>query len=119
MGKNFSIDLKAVGHRIKNARTQLGLTQEAVAERTELSGQYWSLIENGRYRGSISTYLQMATAVGLTLNDLFYDEAEVIRVKPAHDFRELLAGMSESEKYVMLHVLDATKAALILARDLQ
>lgn len=118
MGKNFSIDLGAVGRRIKNARAHLELTQEAAAERTELSAQYWSLIETGRYRGSISTYLQMATAVELTLNDLFYDESDVIRAKPSLDFRNMLDGMQENEKHVLLRVMEATKTAIIEARDL-
>ncbi|NCC85838.1 MAG: XRE family transcriptional regulator, partial [Clostridia bacterium] len=45
MEKNHGIDLKIVGGRIRAARQRLGLTQEKAAERTDITGQYWSLLE--------------------------------------------------------------------------
>ncbi len=48
MEKNHEIDLKIVGGRIRAARQRLGLTQEKAAERTDITGQYWSLLETGR-----------------------------------------------------------------------
>jgi Predicted transcriptional regulators len=118
MSKNFSVDIKKVGVRIQQARKGLGLTQEAAADRTELSPQYWSHIETGRDCGSVSTYLQMATAVGLTVNDLFYDDCDLIRAKPSPAFEGVAEGLSEYEKQVLLRVMNATKDALIRSRDL-
>lgn len=118
MAKSFSIDLKTVGDRITRARKSLRMTQERVAERTELTGQYWSLIETGRCRGSISAYLQIASALGLTLNDLFYDDTDYIRVQPPPSYVDMLAGLSEYEKEVLLKTIESLRETLIGARDL-
>ena len=118
MSKNFSIDRKIVGGRIKEAREILGLTQEEAAARTDRTPQYWSHIETGRDCGSANTYLQMATAVGLTLNDVFYEDSDLIRAKPTPSYDALLKGLSEYEKQVLLRVITSTKDALILAREL-
>lgn len=118
MKKNFSLDLQIVGDRIRRVRKGLHMTQEAIAERTDLTGQYWSLIETGRYRGSILTYLQIASALGVTLNDLFYDEAENIRIQPTPEYAEMLAGLNEYEKQVLLCMIFAMKDALMRLRDM-
>jgi len=83
MEKNHEIDLKIVGGRIRAARQRLGLTQEKAAERTDITGQYWSLLETGRERGSVSTYLQIADALDLTLDDIFYEKIGVKRTGKA------------------------------------
>ncbi len=59
-----------VGARIRSARRELGLTQEKAAELHLFTGQFWSLLESGRERASINTYLQIAAILGLTLDDL-------------------------------------------------
>ena len=50
----YEIDLKVVGARIRSARRELGLTQEKAAELSFITGQFWSLLESGRERASIS-----------------------------------------------------------------
>jgi len=117
MAKSFSINLKVVGGRISRARKKLRITQECIAERTELTGQYWSLIETGRCRGSISAYLQIASALGLTLNDLFYDDTANIRIQPPPGYADMLAGLSEYEKEVLLKTIESLRETLVGARE--
>ena len=56
MERNIVIDFKVAGARIRNARQRLGLTQEKAAERTTLTGQYWSLLETGRSKDTLATF---------------------------------------------------------------
>jgi len=112
MAKKFEFDQQAVGRRIWKMRKELGLTQEGAAELTEFSGQYWSLIENGRYQGSVGTYLQIASALGSTLDDLFYDDAEAIRVRKAFSKDGLLTGCTASEKAIISEMMLAMKSIL-------
>ena len=112
MQKKFVFDLSVVGKRIKKARKNLKLTQEVIAERTNISGQYWSMMETGRYGGSVNTYLQIATALGLTLNDLFYDEAELIHSVEGFNLDGLFSDCDDFEKAVLLDFLLAMKPIL-------
>ena len=89
MERKMEIDYKSVGDRIRAARKRLRLTQERAAERTEITGQYWSLIETGRYRGSVNTFLQIASALDLTLDDLFYEAEDI-----AGEFRGYRANLT-------------------------
>ena len=112
MHKSINPDVKSAGERIKSARLELGLTQEQAAERTELTGQYWSGIERGQERGSVNTYLQIAKALGVTLDDLFYDDAEARRIRKAFSREGLLAGCTAWEQAIASEVLLALKEIL-------
>ena len=112
MHKSINPDVKSAGERIKRARLQLGLTQEQAAERTELTGQYWGGIERGRERGSVNTYLQIAKALGVTLDDLFYDDAEAMRVRKAFSHESLLAECTAWEHAIASELLIALKEIL-------
>jgi len=112
MQKKFVFDLSVVGKRIKKARKHLKLTQEEIAGRTDISGQYWSMMETGRYGGSVNTYLQIAAALGLTLNDLFYDEAEIILLAKEFCLDGWLSDCDEFERAVLLDFLLAMKPIL-------
>jgi len=112
MAKKIQFDQQAVGRHIRKMRKRLGLTQEGVAERTEFSGQYWSLIENGRYQGSVGTYLQIAAALGATLDDLFYDDVEAIRVRKAYSKDGLMIGCTASEKAIISEAILSLRTIL-------
>lgn len=105
METNYEIDLKSVGKRIKAARLRLGFTQEKIAGIVFLTGQYWSLIETGRERGSVNTYLLIAKALGLTLDDIFYDEEELRHIRMAYTYDSLLKQCSDFEKTVVLELV--------------
>ena len=117
MRKEIEIDLKIVGNRIRQARKRLMKTQEHISEIADISAQYWSAVETGRDRGSVNTYLQIAAALGVTLNDLFYSEAELIRMEKT-DFEESLIECSEYEKTVLIEAILVFKNSLIHCRKL-
>ncbi len=62
----MTIDKKLVGDRIKRRRKAMGLTQEALAERIELSKNHLSNIERGRYLPTIQTMLLICEVLGQT-----------------------------------------------------
>ena len=101
MERNIVIDFKVAGARIRNARQRLGLTQEKAAERTTLTGQYWSLLETGRERGSINTYLQIAAALDVTLDDIFYEDAQMLRVRIVLFQDGFLGNCTDGEKAII------------------
>ena len=65
MGKNIAM---------KNARTNAGLSQQELADKLGVSRQTINAIEKGDYNPTIKLCVGICRVLGLTLNDLFWDE---------------------------------------------
>lgn len=61
---------KLVGENTARIRKEKGLTQEALAEKSGLSQQYISGLENGQRNPTIVTIYELATALGASHLDL-------------------------------------------------
>lgn len=62
--------------RMRDARTQLGLSQTDLAERVGATRQTIGLIEAGRYNPSLKLCTAICKTLGVTLNDLFWNEED-------------------------------------------
>ena len=65
MGKNFAM---------KEARSRAGLSQQELADRLGVSRQTINAIEKGDYNPTIRLCIGICRVLGLTLNDLFWEE---------------------------------------------
>lgn len=65
MSKNYAM---------KQARTQAGLSQQALADAVGVSRQTINAIEKGDYNPTIRLCIGICKVLGLTLNDLFWEE---------------------------------------------
>ena len=65
MGKNYAM---------KQARAQAGLSQQELAEKLGVSRQTINAIEKGDYNPTIKLCSGIYRVLGLTLNDLFWEE---------------------------------------------
>lgn len=61
---------KLVGNNTARIRKEKGLTQEALAEKSGLSQQYISGLENGQRNPTIVTIFELASALGTSHIDL-------------------------------------------------
>ncbi len=61
------IDYPAAGCRIKNRRRELGLTQEYVAERIDITPSFYSQIESGTRKAGIKTFVCISQELSLPL----------------------------------------------------
>lgn len=61
---------------MKEARLRAGLSQQELAERVGVSRQTVNAIEKGDYNPTIRLCIGICKALGLTLNDLFWEEPE-------------------------------------------
>ena len=68
----------SIGNKIKTLRTKLSLTQEELADRCDLTKGYISQLENDLTSPSISTLMDILTALGTSLKEFFSDEEEQI-----------------------------------------
>ena len=65
MGKNLAM---------KEARKEKGLSQDALAAAVGVSRQTNNAIEKGDYNPTIRLCISICRVLGLTLNDLFWEE---------------------------------------------
>ena len=64
----------AVNERMKQARTAKGLSQQTLADALGVSRQTINAIEKGDYNPTIKLCIGICRVLGLTLNDLFWEE---------------------------------------------
>ena len=77
-----------LGGKIKQMRNQLGLTQEELADRCELTKGYISQLENNLNSPSIATLTDILVALGSNLSEFFKEEAEEKVVFSKEEFIE-------------------------------
>jgi len=106
------INLIKVGERIRYARQKQGLTQEKASKKAFITSQYWSVIETGRERASVTTYLQIAAVLDVTLNDIFYDDANNMRFYKSFSKDDMLVDCTDREKEIISDTIFALKGAL-------
>ena len=68
---NKNLDLVAFGQNIVALRKSKDLTQEALAERSELDSSYISGIERGVRNPSYLSLVRLANGLGVSLSRLF------------------------------------------------
>lgn len=66
-----------IGTKIRNLRNQNGLTQEELADRTELTKGFISQLERGLTAPSVSTLLDIVECLGTNLSDFFHEDDDL------------------------------------------
>ena len=69
-----------IGSKIRELRILNGLTQEELADRSELSKGFISQVENDLTSPSISTLEDILQCLGMTISEFFAKEAEKVQV---------------------------------------
>ena len=70
------IDYRVIGQRIQKARTNLGLTQEALAEKVQVSTNYLSKIETNKEKPNLELLWKICVATDTALSTLLTGVAE-------------------------------------------
>ena len=66
----------AKNERMKQQRKALGMSQTELAGAVGATRQTIGLIENGDFNPSVSLCVRICRTLGVTLNDLFWEEKE-------------------------------------------
>jgi transcriptional regulator with XRE-family HTH domain len=103
--------LRKLGLRIREVRTEHGLTQGELAERVGFRSSYISQVENGGKGTTLDTLAAIAAVLGMTLSELMLGIDH-----PVPDgFERLsiaLAGQSPARQQILLRILaDALRLA--------
>lgn len=86
----------------------LGLTQEQLAERSDLSANYIARLELAWKTPSLGTLVRLAEALEVHLSDLLEDESKAKWLDEARDIAYLLEDLDEFEAKFVLGQLRQT-----------
>ncbi|MEG1992240.1 MAG: helix-turn-helix domain-containing protein, partial [Acetivibrio sp.] len=75
-----------IGHKLKELRVEIGLTQEELADRSELSKGFISQLERDLTSPSIQTLVDILQCLGTDLKDFFQEEEDTQIVFKKEDF---------------------------------
>ena len=112
----MAIDLKTVGARIRACRLETGMSQERLAELSDLSPPYVSHVERGAKGPSLGALIRLSAALGVTIDYLLAGSQPADPAAFMADAQTLLADCSLIERRIVLQVALATKTALRQAR---
>ena len=90
----------------------LGLTQEELANRTELTVPYISNIENNHTKLSLVTITAIANALETTIDSLMYDNLNVLTTQYDADIKDIVDDCTDKEKAIILDVVRQLKVSL-------
>jgi transcriptional regulator with XRE-family HTH domain len=96
-----------VGKRLKELRLQQGWTQQQLAEKASISVAFLSYIEQGRRKGSLQTYADLAKALGMDLADLLRSDKSGKALYP--DLPQTFPGLNVAESQAMLKLVKKMK----------
>lgn len=101
------INYKIIGKNIKDIRTARGITQTELAEKTDLSVQFISYIENGTKHPGLETMIKIASALGTTMDALLLGNQPANRQSYQKEVQDLLDGFSERDRGLITHMIAA------------
>lgn len=107
----MEIDFKKVGDKIRDARIAKKLTQENLAEQTNLSVTHISAIENASSKFSVDALVEISEALNISIDWLLLsDTGNNLYVE--HQVNRTLSDCSEREVRFLLDVLRICKLSL-------
>lgn len=99
------MDYAALGKRIRDERLMQSLTLEKLAERTDKSINFIGQIERGEGKPSLETLVDIANALGVTVDSLLADNVKTSDNSIDKEISVLLRNMSDKGKRFILDTI--------------
>ena len=90
-----------IGYKLKNLRVQQNLTQEELADRSELTKGFISQVERNLTSPSIATFIDILEALGITPLEFFKDDTEEKIVFKDEDYIESIKEDSYTMNWIV------------------
>lgn len=86
------VNQNELGRRIKNAREKKNMSQHELYEKTGISTTQISAYENGKKSLGLQTLAKISSALGLTLDELYYGSASSKPISSSLNIGELIVN---------------------------
>lgn len=106
------LDYNAIGMRIRRLRKEQGLTQQALAELSHQEPSNVSHIERGATKLGLPTIVNIANALGVTVDDLLCDSLKKSSRSYERIADNILADCSHRELQIITEMMLALKETL-------
>lgn len=106
------IDYVIIGERIRYFRVTKNMSQEELAEQTELSRVLISCIERGERIPSLETVIKITNVLEVNINDILAENLTVSNSAYDSDFFDLLLDCSKNENDILIKAITALKNIL-------
>ena len=113
------MDYEKLGDNIRNYREQRGFTQEKLAELSNISDKHLSKIERGKINIKIDTLVNIANALGTSVDKLLLDASSYVELDYISQITYHLSKLSQEEQARILwhleqnNVFEIKKKALL------
>ena len=108
----MQLDYQSIGIRIRRYRKERGLTQQTLAEISNQEPSNISHIERGATKLSLPTIVNIANALGVTVDDLLCDSLKASRASFSREMEALLADCDHSELKIITETARTLKENL-------
>lgn len=98
------IDYVSIGKQIRQSRHYAGITQEALAEKINVSPPYISRIENGSSSPSLQTLVDICNALDITIDSLMQDSLPAARKNLTGALGEVVADCTAEELNMLAEI---------------
>lgn len=105
----MELDYVKLGKRIRNIRKEKGLSQEVLAEKSDLSANHISHIERANTKVALPTLVQIVNALGVTMDEVLCDSIPKVQTPYMNKINVLAADCNEKEIRLFCAVLETLK----------
>ncbi|MBR3245864.1 MAG: helix-turn-helix transcriptional regulator [Parasporobacterium sp.] len=105
----MTLDIYALGNRIRSARKRKGVSQSDLSEIIDKSPTYLSYIESGTKTMSLDTFVDLANALNVTADELLRDSLEKTALGV---YAMMTDDSSEYEQRILRDLIEAVKQSL-------
>ena len=99
------MDFIILGKRIRDERLLLRLTLEKLAEKVDKSSNFIGQIERGERKLSLETLVDIANALGTTIDYLLRDNVKVSEDNAVNEIDRLLLSTDDKGKFFILDMV--------------
>lgn len=106
------VDYYAIGQRIRKYRRALNLSQEALAEKINISTTHMSHIETGNTKMSLPVLAAISAALNVSTDSILFDEKRESKNTAVDEIGFELDDCSLTELKILKDIVCSTKSAL-------
>ena len=111
---NMTVNYKIIGHRIREKRKELHMTQEDLSRETGFSSVTINRVENGKARAHLDIFISIANALNTTIDELLAGNLLNNTTSYQTDIDVLMHNCTPSERH---YLYETVRNALLLLRD--
>ncbi len=102
IGDHMEINYKIIGKRIRTIRDKKHVTQEQLAFQINSSSAYISNIERGIKKPSLQKLVEIASVLGVTVNDFIYNTSDDVVADATNSLYDIISEYTPESQRILI-----------------